>query len=172
VESSIKSPSTKLITHTTPQDQRRMAQVKSEHTTPELVLRQYLHAAGFRYRLHDKSLPGKPDVVLPKYRAVVFVQGCFWHGHGATCLRGGKPPKANADFWQAKFAYNRERDQRNQAELQAAGWQVFVVWECELRKSERGATLHRLTTEILTGANELNHLQSIPDADSVTATWS
>jgi DNA mismatch endonuclease (patch repair protein) len=132
-----------------------MARVKSEHTTPELMVRQYLHAAGFRYRLHDKSLPGKPDVVLPKYRAVIFVQGCFWHGHGASCLRGGKPPKANADFWQAKFTYNQERDQRNQAGLLAAGWRVFVVWECELRKSERGATLHRLTNGIL-AADELD----------------
>ena len=129
---------------------RRMAKVKSKHTAPELVVRQYLHAAGFRYRLHDKTLPGKPDVVLPKYRAVVFVQGCFWHGHGAGCLRQSRQaPKDNADFWQAKFAYNQERDQRNQAELRAAGWRVFVVWECELRKSERGATLHRLTREIL-----------------------
>lgn len=133
-----------------------MARVKSEHTKPELLVRKYLHAAGFRYRLHDKKLPGKPDLVLPKYRAVVFVQGCFWHGHGTACLRGGKPPKANADFWKAKFIYNQERDQRNQAELLAAGWHVFVVWECELKKSERGATLHRLTREVLASGEILN----------------
>ena len=129
----------------------RMSKVRSEHTAPELIVRQYLHAAGFRYRLHYKKLPGKPDVVLPKYRAVVFVQGCFWHGHGANCLRQSRQaPKSNADFWQAKFAYNQERDARNQLELLATGWRVFVVWECELKKSERGATLHRLTRDITT----------------------
>jgi DNA mismatch endonuclease (patch repair protein) len=122
-----------------------MARVRREDTAPELVVRQFLYAAGFRYRLHDARLPGKPDIVLPKYRAVIFVQGCFWHAHGVGCLRGGKQPKANAEFWQAKFTYNQERDQRNQA----MGWRVLVVWECELKKSERGATLHRLTSEVL-----------------------
>lgn len=126
-----------------------MARVGSENTLPELIVRQYLHAAGFRYRLHDKQLPGKPDVVFPKYRTVIFIHGCFWHSHGSTCLRGGQQPKANADFWQAKFAYNRERDHNNQAALRTQGWRVLVVWECSLRKSERGATLHRLTKEIL-----------------------
>jgi DNA mismatch endonuclease (patch repair protein) len=128
---------------------RRMARVRSQDTTPELLVRKYLFAEGFRYRLHDKKLPGKPDVVLPKYRVVVFVHGCFWHGHGTACSRNGKDPKANADFWQAKFAYNRERDHRNQKSLQDLGWRVLMVWECELRRSERGATLHRLTNEIL-----------------------
>lgn len=124
--------------------------MRSEHTAPELIVRQYLHAAGFRYRLHDNKLPGKPDVVLPKYQAVVFVQGCFWHGHSAGCLRQSRQaPKANADFWQAKFAYNKERDQRNQTELRMSGWRVLIVWECELKRGERGATLHRLTNEIL-----------------------
>lgn len=139
---------------------QRMAKVKSEHTKPELVVRQFLHAAGFRYRLHDKQMPGKPDVVLPKYRAVVFVQGCFWHGHGAECLRNSRQaPKSNADFWQAKFAYNQERDQRNQAALMEEGWRVFIVWECELKKSELGATLHRLTSQLL----EIDELERLAD---------
>lgn len=130
----------------------RMARVGSKDTTPELLVRQYLHAAGFRYRLHDERLPGKPDVVLPKYGTVVFVQGCFWHGHGASCLRRSrKAPVDNADYWQAKFARNAARDQRDQVTLRAAGWRVLLVWECELRKSERGATLHRLTRELLAG---------------------
>jgi DNA mismatch endonuclease (patch repair protein) len=127
-----------------------MARVKGKDTVPELLVRRYLHAAGFRYRLHEKSLPGTPDVVLPKYRTVIFVQGCFWHGHGVACLRKSRnAPKANAAFWQAKFAYNQDRDRRIQQQLRELGWQVLVVWECELKKCERGATLHRLTNEVL-----------------------
>jgi len=149
VKNPAKSPSRKLITKTTIQDKKRLARVKQENTAPELLVRQFLHAAGFRYRLHDERLPGKPDVVLPKYRTTIFVHGCFWHGHGAACSRGGKPPKANAEFWQTKFIYNTERDQRNQTTLQDMGWRVIVVWECELKKSERGATLYRLMNEVL-----------------------
>ncbi len=152
MSSSAKSPSVKLIMETTLEDKRRMARIRGKDTAPELIVRRYLHAAGFRYRLHDSRLPGKPDIVLPKYQVIIFVQGCFWHGHGAACSRGGKPPKANAHFWEAKFVYNKERDQRNQMALAELGWRVLVVWECELKKSERGATLHRLTTDIL--ANE------------------
>lgn len=129
-----------------------MARIKGKDTAPELLVRRYLHAAGFRYRLHNAGLPGTPDVVLPKYRTVVFVQGCFWHGHERTaCLRKSREaPKANAEFWQAKFAYNQDRDRRIQQQLRELGWRVLVVWECELKKSERGATLCRLTKDLLT----------------------
>jgi DNA mismatch endonuclease (patch repair protein) len=145
-----------------------MARVGSKDTAPELLVRQYLHAAGFRYRLHDKRLPGKPDLVLPKYGAVVFVQGCFWHGHGAACLRRSrKPPVDNAAYWQAKFARNMARDQRDQTALKKAGWRVLMVWECELRKSERGATLHRLTREILAGEKlTLESMEVVSQQDS------
>jgi DNA mismatch endonuclease (patch repair protein) len=132
------------------QRQRNMRRVQGKDTQPELLVRRYLHAAGFRFRLHDAHLPGTPDVVLPRYRTVVFVQGCFWHSHGVGCLRKSREaPKTNAAFWQVKLAGNRARDERTQQQLHEQGWQVLTVWECELRKSERGATLHRLTSAIL-----------------------
>lgn len=132
------------------QRQRVMRRVRSKDTQPELLVRRYLHAAGFRFRLHDVHLPGSPDVVLPRYQTVVFVQGCFWHSHGVKCLRKSREaPKTNSDFWRVKLAVNQARDQRAQQQLREQGWQVLLVWECELKKSERGATLHRLTGEIL-----------------------
>jgi DNA mismatch endonuclease (patch repair protein) len=131
------------------QRQHNMRRVQGKDTQPELLVRRYLHAAGFRFRLHDAHLPGTPDVVLPRYRTVVFVQGCFWHSHGAGCLRKSREaPKTNAAFWQAKLAGNLARDERTQQQLREQGWQVLTVWECELRKSERGATLHRLIRDI------------------------
>jgi DNA mismatch endonuclease, patch repair protein len=140
---------------TAEQRSRVMQRVRSKHTQPELLVRRYLHAAGFRFRLHDVRLPGSPDVVLPRYRTVVFVQGCFWHSHGAGCLRKSREaPKTNAEFWKAKLAVNQTRDQRIQHQLRAQRWQVIIVWECELRKSALGATLHRLTRDI-TAADEL-----------------
>jgi DNA mismatch endonuclease (patch repair protein) len=140
---------------TVEQRRRVMSRVQSKNTQPELLLRRYLHAAGFRFRLHDTVLPGTPDVVLPRYRTVVFVQGCFWHSHGATCLRKSREaPKTNAEFWRAKLAVNQARDRHNHQKINELGWQVLTVWECELRKSERGATLHRLTRDI-TAADEL-----------------
>jgi DNA mismatch endonuclease (patch repair protein) len=134
---------------TTEQRQRNMQRVRGKDTKPELLVRRYLHAAGFRFRLHDARLPGTPDVVLSRYRTVVFVQGCFWHSHGAGCLRKSREsPKTNAAFWQVKLAGNRARDERTQQQLREQGWQVLTVWECELKKSELGATLHRLTRDI------------------------
>jgi DNA mismatch endonuclease (patch repair protein) len=127
------------------------------------LARRYLHAAGFRFRLHDAHLPSTPDVVLPRYRTVVFVQGCFWHSHGAGCLRKSREaPKTNAAFWQAKLAGNLARDERTLLLLREQGWQVLTVWECELRKSERGATLHRLTRDI-TMRNEVELLADYVD---------
>ncbi len=135
---------------TVEQRHRVMRRVHSKDTQPELLVRRYLHSAGFRFRLHDAHLPGTPDVVLPRYQTVVFVQGCFWHSHGGACLRKSRAaPKTNAEFWQAKLAVNQARDRRTQQQLREQGWQVLTVWECELKKSERGATLHRLTSEIL-----------------------
>ncbi|MFQ5564050.1 MAG: very short patch repair endonuclease [Parvularculaceae bacterium] len=108
-----------------------MRAVKGADTKPELTLRKALFAKGFRYRLHRKDLPGKPDLVFPKYHAVVFVHGCFWHGH--DCARGRRVPKTNRAYWTAKIARNRERDAKNVAALRKAGWRVFTVWECELK---------------------------------------
>ena len=107
-----------------------MRAVKSKDTKPELRLRKALHALGFRYRLNVKDLPGKPDLVFPKHGAVIFVHGCFWHGH--SCKRGRRKPKANADYWQEKIAKNRARDFKNNKALTSMGWRVLIVWECEM----------------------------------------
>jgi DNA mismatch endonuclease (patch repair protein) len=119
----------------TPDARRRLMQaVKPEHTTPELAVRSLLHRMGCRFRLHRRDLPGTPDIVLPGRGCVVFVNGCFWHGH--RC-RWGRLPKTRIEYWSAKMKANRERDRRKRAELRAAGWQVATVWQCELRQPER-----------------------------------
>ena len=131
----------------TPDIRRRtMAAIHSASTKPELKLRHALWHDGFRYRMNDKRLPGKPDIVLPKYHTVIFIHGCFWHGH-----KGCKYytiPKTNTDFWTAKVARNQERDQRVWRELEAAGWAVIIVWECELKKANLEATIARVEDEI------------------------
>ena len=111
---------------------RNMAAIRSKDTAPELAVRRILHAMGLRFRLHRKDLPGRPDIVLPKHRTVVFVHGCFWHRH-KDC-RHTTTPKTRQEFWQTKFASNVERDRRNRTDLQQLGWRVIVVWECELRQ--------------------------------------
>ena len=107
----------------------RMRRVRQRDTQPELLVRRRLHGLGYRYRLHRKDLPGVPDIVLPRYKAVVFVHGCFWHGH--ACARG-RLPKSNTDYWHAKIERNVARDRRNVCELQDLGWRVFVVWACQM----------------------------------------
>ena len=107
-----------------------MAAIRSRDTTPELAVRKTLHAEGFRYRLHSKRLPGKPDIVLPRYRAVVFVHGCFWHHHGCA---NSVWPKTRREFWRTKIGGNIARDLRNAKALNAQGWRVLVVWECDIR---------------------------------------
>jgi DNA mismatch endonuclease (patch repair protein) len=108
-----------------------MAGIRGRNTRPELQLRRALHAAGFRFRLHRKDLPGSPDVAFPGRKAAVFVHGCFWHGH--DCRRGARAPKANAGYWTAKIARNRARDAASVEALAAMGWTTVVVWECELK---------------------------------------
>jgi DNA mismatch endonuclease (patch repair protein) len=107
-----------------------MRAVKGKNTKPEWVIRRLLYTAGYRYRLHAKQLPGKPDLVFSGRRKVIFVHGCFWHGHG--CARGARQPKANATYWSAKIGSNRERDIRHLAALRLSGWSVHTVWECEI----------------------------------------
>lgn len=107
-----------------------MASVRQQDTAPELVVRRMLHAHGLRYTLHALGLPGRPDIVLPKRRAVVFVHGCFWHGH--DCAHGSVAAKSNAEFWAAKIVANRERDRRQASALRDAGWHVETVWECQV----------------------------------------
>lgn len=108
---------------------RMMSGIRGKDTRPELIVRSFLHRSGLRFRLHAK-LPGKPDLVLPKYRAVVFVHGCFWHRHDGC--RYATTPKNNAVFWQEKFATNMRRDVEVQKQLDELGWRVFVIWSCEL----------------------------------------
>ncbi len=110
-----------------------MRAVKSVNTSPELRLRKILHQFGYRYRLHQKNLPGKPDITLAKHKTVIFVHGCFWHGH--HCPKGLKRPSVNAEFWDQKIAGNQLRDAKNQLALQAANLKVAVIFECELKKS-------------------------------------
>jgi DNA mismatch endonuclease (patch repair protein) len=113
-----------------------MSQVRTEGTFPELALRTALHATGFRFRLNRKDLPGKPDIVLPKYKCVIFVHGCFWHHHDG-CIKSTLP-KTNIEFWQNKIAANVRRDKSNHDELLKLGWQAFVVWECDIKKDLSG----------------------------------
>jgi DNA mismatch endonuclease (patch repair protein) len=108
-----------------------MARVKDRDTRPEWIVRRILWRLGARYRLHRRDLPGAPDIVLAGRKLVVFVHGCFWHGHG--CARGARVPKANRDYWLGKVGRNRARDVETRARLQAAGWRVEVIWECELK---------------------------------------
>ena len=109
-----------------------MSHVKSKNTAPEIKLRSILHRNGFRFRLNRKDLPGKPDIVLPKYKAVIFVHGCFWHGH--DCKRGQRP-QTNVEFWNKKINKNMERDKQDIIKLKELGWRVMVVWECDLKKT-------------------------------------
>ncbi|MEP6714613.1 MAG: very short patch repair endonuclease [Terriglobia bacterium] len=115
--------------HTSEQRSFNMSRIRSRDTTPELRVRRRLHAAGLRYRLHDKRLPGTPDLVFPATRTVLFVHGCFWHMH--RCKYGKPAPATNADFWAQKRLSNVARDRRNRAALRKAGWRVLEIWECE-----------------------------------------
>lgn len=110
---------------------RNMASIKGKNTRPEMAVRRYLHKTGFRYRLHKKDLPGKPDIVLKKYNTVLFVNGCFWHRH-KDC-RYTYTPKSNLDFWKNKFDKNIENDLKKQDHLKKLGWNVVVIWECEIK---------------------------------------
>jgi len=119
---------------------RNMAAIRGRNTGIELTVRRAVHAAGFRFRLHQRGLPGRPDIVLSRYRMAVFVHGCFWHGHGCSKVRR---PRNNAAYWEAKLAMNVARDARNAAALEAAGWRVTVVWQCTL-----GDDVARLITDL------------------------
>ena len=107
-----------------------MAAIRGKNTKPEIIVRRFLHRLGFRFRLHRSDLPGRPDIVLPKYRTVVEVRGCFWHRHEGCPL--AYMPKSNREFWESKLNGNRERDRRNLGELASLGWRAIEVWECEL----------------------------------------
>lgn len=121
-----------------------MSRIRGQDTQPERTVRSVLHRMGYRFRLHEKSLPGRPDIVLPKYRTVILVHGCFWHRH--PHCRYAYFPKSRAEFWEAKFARNIARDQETTSALAAAGWRVAIVWECETRDLK--ALADRLKAEL------------------------
>ena len=122
-----------------------MSRIRSTNSKPEEIVRKYLFANGFRYRKNDKRYPGKPDIVLPKYKTAIFVHGCFWHMH--DCGRFVWPT-SNEEYWKTKIARNIERDESNVAALKQAGWNVLVVWECELKKKSAQSRLEKLVSEI------------------------
>ncbi len=119
-----------------------MSRIKGKNTKPEMLVRKFLHANGFRYGLHNKKLPGKPDLVLRKYKTAIFVHGCFWHGHDGC--KYYVVPKTNTDWWLAKINRNKELDKQHSYELKSKGWKVIVIYECELKKNKREATLQIL----------------------------
>lgn len=121
--------------HTPEQRSRNMAAIKGKNTKPEVFVRALLHSLGYRFRLHRKELPGKPDIVLPKHKAAIFVHGCFWHCH--NCRFGRVQPATRAEFWTAKRQSNVDRDHRNKAALRALGWRVMVIWECQIRQPKK-----------------------------------
>ncbi len=133
----------------TPEQRHRcMAAIKGRNTKPELTVRKFLFAKGLRYRVNNRRLPGCPDIVLKKYKTVVFVDGCFWHGHEGC--RFYRLPSTNPDFWRHKIAMNYARDYANNIELQLAGWRVIRIWECEIKtKSQREITLENLYRQIV-----------------------
>ncbi|WP_277924334.1 DNA mismatch endonuclease Vsr [Sphingomonas sp. CROZ-RG-20F-R02-07] len=122
-------------TLTPAQRSERMSRIRSTNTKPEVALRKALHRLGFRFRLHGRRLPGKPDIVLPKYRTAIFVHGCFWHRHAGCSI--ATTPKSNTEFWVDKFDRNTARDAIKRAQLEADGWNVIVVWECDLKTVEK-----------------------------------
>lgn len=126
-----------------------MSQIKGKNTKPEEKVRKYLFSQGFRFRKNDKRLPGTPDIVLPRYRTVIFVNGCFWHGHSGC--KYFVWPKSNADFWKSKIEKNMIRDRIKDEELFALGWRVIVVWECELKSERADESLEQLKRNILEG---------------------
>lgn len=117
------------------QRSRNMAAIRSSDTKPEMLVRRYLHSMGWRYGLHNKKLPGSPDIVMRRFKTVIFVNGCFWHGH-ENCIYY-RLPKSNTGFWQAKIDKNRARDARDIESLNKLGWRVIIVWECQLKTDER-----------------------------------
>ena len=137
-----------------------MSAIRGKNTKPEILVRKGLHVRGFRFRLQDRRLPGRPDIVLPKYGVAILVNGCFWHGHKGC--RYATMLKSNVEFWDAKIARNRHRDEVTTAHLEALGWTVITVWECELRKNEGlNARLDALADEIIKAGEVKNQYEAL-----------
>jgi DNA mismatch endonuclease, patch repair protein len=145
------------------QRSENMRRIRARNTRPELQVRKALHALGFRFLLHDKRLPGKPDIVLPRWRCIIFVHGCFWHGH--DCSLGAKPA-TNAQFWAEKISANRRRDGVQAAELHRLGWRIATVWECSLKGRNRlgpDQVAHEIAGWLRSGATEIILREKNPD---------
>lgn len=132
---------------TAEQRSRNMAAIKSKNTKPEILVRKFLHANGYRYKLHDKTLFGKPDIVLPKYKTIIFVHGCFWHGHH-NC-KYATIPKTRTEWWTAKINRNKKTDKINTGKLRKEGWKIITVWECSLKKNKLQTTFNRLLKQLI-----------------------
>lgn len=129
-----------MVDKLTPEQRHRcMSHIHSKDTKPEIIVRKYLFAKGFRYRLHDKRLPGTPDIVLPRYRTVIFVNGCFWHGHEGC--KYSHLPKSNTSYWKTKIEHNKIRDKQERILLRDIGWHVIQIWECMLKSNVREENL-------------------------------
>lgn len=145
-----------------------MAAIRGKDTKPEMIVRKYLFSCGLRFRVNDRKLPGSPDIVLKKYKTVVFVDGCFWHGH-KDC-KYFRLPKSNVDFWKAKIARNIARDYVNNVDLELAGWKVIRVWECDIRtKAKREETLQQLYASITQSSNIKHYQSNEIDNESIAA---
>lgn len=123
-----------------------MSQIKSGNTKPELLVRKFLHASGFRYKLHDKTLPGKPDIVLPRYKTIIFIHGCFWHGH-ANC-KYFKIPQTRTAWWLQKINTNKANDAKSVKALKKDGWKIITIWECRLKPASIEKTLSSLLNQL------------------------
>ena len=145
------------------QRHRCMARIKGKDTKPEMIVRRYLHAHGYRYRINVKRLPGTPDIVLRKYRTVIFINGCFWHGHEGC--RYFVIPKSNTQFWEKKIERNKQRDVEKRIQLRHLGWHTIIIWECELKPKNRHTTLQALE-------NTLNKIFLLNNSAKVTAYYS
>ena len=126
--------SSEVIHEVSKQRSRNMSAIKSKNTKPEIKVRKVLHSMGYRFRLHSKNLPGSPDIVLPKYKTVIFVHGCFWHRH-QNC-KYASTPKTRQEFWNKKFNENINRDKINQENLSSKGWKIIIIWECEIKNKK------------------------------------
>ena len=140
-----------------------MSSIKGKDTKPEMLVRRYLHARGYRYRMNVKRLPGTPDIVLRKYRTVIFINGCFWHGHEGC--RYFVMPKSNTPFWEKKIERNKQRDVEKRIQLRRMGWHTIIIWECELKPKNRFTTLQALE-------NTLNKIFLLNNGAKVTAHYS
>lgn len=139
---------------------RNMAAIRSKNTKPEVWLRKELFKQGFRYRLHRKDLPGKPDIVLPRYKTVIFVNGCFWHLHDGC--RYFKLPKSNTEFWRSKILGNKKRDLQNHRLLTSSGWRVIIVWECAIKRAMKGHSdqlINHVASLIISGGSSIVNVE-------------